>query len=707
MSHITEGADMRALKFSRAWLCALGFMVMAASFQTEALTGRITWSSDGNYHDTDDWLAGPWALAMFRASDMVDQVVYYGYNSHAWDNSSTFASIHENNLKGTISRWGGFTESVLYNEWSNNTTAVNKLVEEINKSTSSNPLWLVAAGPIETIGKAVDAANSSALQHVTLLSHSTWNTDHAANSHNSKYSLSYIQNKGVNYKKIKDQNGDSNGGMTTQGLKRTTSVMDFLQTHSDSRMQWLWTCRKMPEYETPNYQKGYYDYSDAGMAYWLITGGNSGGDENATPRKTTDLLESFLTGTPPPAPTAHAVPGQVEAEDYSAQSGIQTESTSDAGGGSSVGFIQNGDYLEFLVDVAQSKRYGISYRVASDGAGGNIVLSSGGSTLATTSISPTGGWQTWSTVTENVALTSGEQTWRLTFTGGSGYLFNINYFTVGDTSDGTTPPPPTPTQGVFLEQNGIVAMEAESSSPNGDWDLATSQQLTDRYSGYKGTGVMLFNGRTEDGSGSGYGSMLSYKFYVSNPGNYRPYMRGMAWSSGAHDLANDVFIQMVGQSGAEGDVNKFFIRGYVQQAWHWMGTNHTDGDMELGHHNFYAPVYNLGVGEHEFRVYGRSKNFAFDRIVIAKAQYSNKNLNQLDPAESPVQGDQTEIAFDSRPIRTSSPSLVRSGVAIDIYDMAGRKIKTVGSLGAVDHLNLSAGIYTARQGSKVIPLMIR
>lgn len=145
-----------------------------------------------------------------------------------------------------------------------------------------------------------------------------------------------------------------------------------------------------------------------------------------SPRTTDDTVD-------PPEPTVYSLPGKVEAEDYSSQSGTQTEATNDAGGGSSVGYIQNGDYLEFLVNVAESKRYGISYRVASENSGGNIVLSSGGNTIATTAVSATGGWQTWTTVSENVSLTSGEQTWRLTFTGGSSYLFNLNYFSVGDT----------------------------------------------------------------------------------------------------------------------------------------------------------------------------------------------------------------------------------------------------------------------------------
>ena len=70
--------------------------------------------------------------------------------------------------------------------------------------------------------------------------------------------------------------------------------MALLKDHPDPRMQRLWSSRVMPQYENPNYQKGYYDYSDAGMAYWLITGANKGGDQNASPQKTVGLLEAYL-----------------------------------------------------------------------------------------------------------------------------------------------------------------------------------------------------------------------------------------------------------------------------------------------------------------------------------------------------------------------------------------------------------------------------
>ncbi len=46
-----------------------------------------------------------------------------------------------------------------------------------------------------------------------------------------------------------------------------------------------------------------------------------------------------------------AIPGKIEAENYSAMNGIQTEPTTDTGGGLNVGWIHVGDWLDYNVNV--------------------------------------------------------------------------------------------------------------------------------------------------------------------------------------------------------------------------------------------------------------------------------------------------------------------------------------------------------------------
>ena len=87
--------------------------------------------------------------------------------------------------------------------------------------------------------------------------------------------------------------------------------------------------------------------------------------------------------------------------------GVQTETTTDTGGGQNIGFIENGDYVSFdpmnLKDIDS-----LRFRVASGGAGGTIQVradaADGPLVAETDTISPTGGWQTWTNV--NLPLTS-------------------------------------------------------------------------------------------------------------------------------------------------------------------------------------------------------------------------------------------------------------------------------------------------------------
>lgn len=120
------------------------------------------------------------------------------------------------------------------------------------------------------------------------------------------------------------------------------------------------------------------------------------------------------------------VPGRVEAEDYTEQSGIQTESTDDVGGGENVGFIENGDYMIYQILVDSVGAYNMDFRVASNTNGGSILLEFG-DLIDTIEISNTGGWQVWETVSVENNLSIGLFEMKLTFIGGSGYLMNINY----------------------------------------------------------------------------------------------------------------------------------------------------------------------------------------------------------------------------------------------------------------------------------------
>jgi hypothetical protein len=120
-----------------------------------------------------------------------------------------------------------------------------------------------------------------------------------------------------------------------------------------------------------------------------------------------------------------------EAEDYNAQNGIQTENCSDTDGGINVGFIENGDWLRFNSLDFGSGAASFEARVASATNGGNLEIrldSPTGTLAGTCAVSGTGGWQIWVTKSWSVSSLSGIHDIYLEFTGGSGYLFNINWW---------------------------------------------------------------------------------------------------------------------------------------------------------------------------------------------------------------------------------------------------------------------------------------
>ena len=89
-----------------------------------------------------------------------------------------------------------------------------------------------------------------------------------------------------------------------------------------------------------------------------------------------NLDESGSTGGE--SPIIHPVPGLIQAEDYSAMDGIQTETSSDVGGGSNIGYVDSGDWVEYKINVASAGSYFVEYRVASlGGSSGFEVLVDG------------------------------------------------------------------------------------------------------------------------------------------------------------------------------------------------------------------------------------------------------------------------------------------------------------------------------------------
>ncbi|THV36403.1 glycoside hydrolase family 43 protein [Glycomyces buryatensis] len=118
-----------------------------------------------------------------------------------------------------------------------------------------------------------------------------------------------------------------------------------------------------------------------------------------------------------------------EAETIAWANGVETEPSGE--GGMNVGWIENGDWIKVKGAAFGTGAATFDARVASATGGGAIELRLGGPTgalVGTCNVPGTGGWQTWTDVSCPVSGATGTQDLYLRFTGGSGYLFNVNWW---------------------------------------------------------------------------------------------------------------------------------------------------------------------------------------------------------------------------------------------------------------------------------------
>lgn len=121
----------------------------------------------------------------------------------------------------------------------------------------------------------------------------------------------------------------------------------------------------------------------------------------------------------------------IEAEDYYYQSGTQTENCSDENGGLNVGYIEDGDECNYIITIDSSGIYDFTARVATNTNGGTIESSINNNVLGSIEVDGdlSTGWQDWYTTEPiEINLDKGGHFFKLKFKGGSGALFNMNWF---------------------------------------------------------------------------------------------------------------------------------------------------------------------------------------------------------------------------------------------------------------------------------------
>ena len=258
--------------------------------------GRVALSFDGNLHDPDDWGAAPMALAMLEAAGLKDQVVHVEYNNHLTQTDPDWESEMIGSLQGAANRLA-YPGNIFYNIQRDLSGSVSHLSSQINESSAGNPLWIICAGPIETVYRAMAGAQASKRQYVRLVSHSRFNELHdAVNRHQGVGELKHnwdelrgeFEKEGARFYD-KQYLGDQNVSNGDNDFSTPRSKWYWLRDSDNATWQWLYGRDKFSDK---------FDVSDAGMVYWLLSGGPDGGCKNCGWAETKALLE--LAPTPPP-----------------------------------------------------------------------------------------------------------------------------------------------------------------------------------------------------------------------------------------------------------------------------------------------------------------------------------------------------------------------------------------------------------------------
>jgi endoglucanase len=130
---------------------------------------------------------------------------------------------------------------------------------------------------------------------------------------------------------------------------------------------------------------------------------------------------NWFEGTRNPKP----IPGRIEAEAFDRAFAVQTESAQDDGGGANVNYIDDDDWMDYSVDVAEAGRYAVRFRVANAYGNGLLEIRTlNGQILSEMAVPQTGGWQSWTTVNGSVVLPAGGQILRIFARRGA---FNLNW----------------------------------------------------------------------------------------------------------------------------------------------------------------------------------------------------------------------------------------------------------------------------------------
>lgn len=173
--------------------------------------------------------------------------------------------------------------------------------------------------------------------------------------------------------------------------------------------------------------------------------GNPNGSSNFPQTMEVDFVRVYERVQTPFGGDPRTIPGVVEAEDFDIgaqgssyndcdvtnnggqyrETGVDIQTATE--GGFNVGWICQGEWMEYTVDVQTAGTYNLEARIASQNSGGAFRIERDGVNLTGTINFPsTGGWQDWESVYGSLELEAGEQVLRFVNMANSNQEYNFN-----------------------------------------------------------------------------------------------------------------------------------------------------------------------------------------------------------------------------------------------------------------------------------------
>ena len=260
--------------------------------------GRVILSFDGNVHDDDDIIAMPYSAGLWWAAGLADNVVQIEYNNHVCDinasesdgqgagNGDDSQNMRES-ADGIIEHFG-YDPGIIYDFETQANASTAEMAAQIEASTANNKLWIIAAGPMETVWRGMNAA-SQGHEHVTVISHSAWNEGHVHCSDDHDWNDLVADFIGLGTFFV--------GHCSDGNCSDPSELNDQNGGFSSNPSNWQWMDSSPYAYNAWILSRNPFGYkvdpSDAGMSYFLITGGPfNGGNKTPDHNDARQLMEN-------------------------------------------------------------------------------------------------------------------------------------------------------------------------------------------------------------------------------------------------------------------------------------------------------------------------------------------------------------------------------------------------------------------------------